>query len=220
MDKMTVEKLLTTTRSVRKRLDLDRPVPLETIERCLETALQAPTGSNAQGWKFMVITDAEKRQKIGDYYAKSFQAYAAESAKSTPARSKDDPRSERMMKVITSAVYLSQKFGQVPVHVLALLEGRVEKESVMAQASFYGSILPAAWSLMLALRAEGLGSAWTTLHLLYEKEISELLGIPENYTQAVLLPVAYFTGEDFQPAKRLPARKLTYHDTWGEELST
>lgn len=218
MDKMTVEKLLTTTRSVRKRLDLSRPVPLEVLERCLETAIQAPTGSNAQGWKFMLITDAQKRQKIGEYYAKSFQLYAAETAKSTPARPQDDPRSERLMKVVNSAVYLSQKFGEVPVHVLALLEGRVEKESVLTQASFYGSILPAAWSLMLALRAEGLGSAWTTLHLRYEKEIAELLGIPDNYTQTVLLPVAYFTGEDFLPAKRVPVRELTYLDSWGQAL--
>ncbi len=218
MDTLTVEKLLTTTRSVRKRLDFDKPVPLDVLERCLEVALQAPTGSNAQGWKFMLITDPEKRQKIGEYYSKSFQIYAGESAKNTPAREQDDPRSERMMKVVSSAVYLSQKFGQVPVHILALLEGRVEKTDVMTQASFYGSILPAAWSLMLALRAEGIGSAWTTLHLRYEKEISELLGIPDNYTQAVLLPAAYFTGKDFQPAKRVPVRQLTYLDSWGQAL--
>lgn len=218
MDKMTVEKLLTTTRSVRKRLDLTRPVPLEVVERCLEIAIQAPTGSNMQGWKFMLITDAEKRQKIGEYYSKSFQLYAAESAKATPARPKDDPRSERMMKVVSSAVYLSQKFGQVPLHILALLEGRVEKTDVLTQASFYGSILPAAWSLMLALRAEGIGSAWTTLHLRYEQEISELLKIPPNYTQAVLLPAAYFSGEDFQPAKRVPVRELTYLDSWEQPL--
>jgi nitroreductase len=106
----------------------------------------------------------------------------------------------------------------VPVHILACLEGRVEKGSVMDQASFYGSILPAAWSLMLALRAEGLGTAWTTLHLRYEQEVSQLLGIPENYTQAVLFPVAYYTGEDFQPARRVPVRQLTYLDQWGTPL--
>lgn len=218
MDTLTVEELLTTTRSVRKRLDFDKPVPLDVLERCLEVALQAPTGSNAQGWKFMLITDPAKKQKIGEYYSKSFQLYAGESAKNTPTHERDDPRSERMMKVVSSAVYLSQRFGQVPVHILALLEGRVEKTDVMTQASFYGSILPAAWSLMLALRAEGIGSAWTTLHLRYEKEISALLGIPDNYTQAVLLPAAYFTGEGFQPAKRVPARKLTYLDSWGQTL--
>jgi nitroreductase len=218
MDKTTVEKLLTTTRSVRKRLDLSRPVPLDVIERCLNLAIQAPTGSNAQGWRFLVVTDPEKRQTIADYYAKSFRVYAAESAATAPKRSADDPRSQRMGKVVDSATYLCQKLAQVPVLIFGCLEGRVETESVMIQASYYGSILPAAWSLMLALRAEGLGTTWTTLHLRYEKEIGELLGIPETFTQTVLFPVAYFQGDDFQPAKRVPVRQLTYLDSWGQEL--
>ena len=102
-----------------------------------------------------------------------------------------------------------------PALVLACCDGRVENDGVTAQASLYGSILPAAWSLMLALRARGLGAAWTTLHLPNEKEVAELLGIPENVTQAALLPVAYYTGEDFRPAKRLPARKMIYWNEWG-----
>jgi nitroreductase len=218
MDMPTVEKLLTTTRSVRKRLDLSRPVPMDVLERCLEIAIQAPTGSNLQGWRFMIVTDAHKRKVIADYYSRSFQAYAAQSAANTPQRAASDPRSQRMTKVVSSAVYLSQKFAEVPVHILACLEGRVENAGVMHQASFYGSILPAAWSLMLALRAHGLGSAWTTLHLQYEKEIAELLGIPDTFTQTVLLPVAYFKGEDFQPARRLPVREVTYRDGWGQSL--
>ncbi len=218
MSTLSVEKLLTTTRSVRKRLDLTRPVSLEVIERCLETAIQAPTGSNAQGWRFMVITDPEKRKIIGDYYAKSFSTYAADSAKTAPKLASDDPRSERQGAVVDSAVYLARKFGEVPVFIIGCLEGRVENDGVMNQASFYGSILPAAWSLMLALRAEGLGTAWTTLHLRYEKEVSELLGIPDSFTQTVLFPVAYFKGDDFKPAKRVPVRELTYHDSWGQPL--
>lgn len=214
----SVEELLTTTRSVRKRLDLSRPVPLDIVERCLEVAIQAPTGSNTQGWKFLVVTDPQKRRAIGDFYAKSFRLYAAESAKSAPQLSSDDPRSQRLNKVISSAVYLAEKFGDVPVHILGCLEGRVESAGVLEQASFYGSILPAAWSLMLALRAEGLGTAWTTLHLRYEKEVRELLEIPESYTQAVLFPVAYYKGETFQPAKRVPVRDLTYLDSWGQRL--
>lgn len=213
-----IEKLLTTTRSVRKRLDLSRPVPLDVIERCLEVAIQAPTGSNTQGWRFLVVTDADKRKAIGDYYAKSFQEYAALGAKNPPKLESSDPRAQRLGKVVSSAVYLAQKMGEVPVHVLGLLEGRVEKGSAMEQASFYGSVLPAAWSFMLALRAEGLGTTWTTLHLRYEKEIAELLGIPDSFTQAVLFPVAYYTGEDFQPARRVPVRELTYHNGWGEPL--
>jgi nitroreductase len=215
---ISAEKLLTTTRSVRKRLDLTRPVPLDVIERCLEIAIQAPTGSNAQGWRFVVVTDPEKRKTIADYYSKSFQVYAVESAKAAPRLPAADPRSQRLGKVVDSATYLSQKMAEVPVLILGCLEGRVEHQSVMMQASYYGSILPAAWSLMLALRAEGLGTAWTTLHLLYEKEIGELLGIPDSFTQTVLFPVAYYTGEDFQPAKRVPVRELTYLDGWGQKL--
>lgn len=218
MEMSTVEELLTTTRSVRKRLDLNREVPLSVIEECLELAIQAPTGSNSQQWRFMVVTDQAKRDAIAEVYAASFKLYAAESAAAAPKLPPEDPRSQRMMKVVTSAVHLSSNLGKVPVHIVACLEGRVENADVMSQASFYGSILPAAWSLMLALRAKGLGSAWTTLHLREEKKVAEVLGIPDHFTQTVLLPVAYFTGETFRPAKRVPVRKLTYLNSWGTEL--
>lgn len=215
MNMTTVEELLTTTRSVRKRLDLNRPVPMALIEECLETAIQAPTGSNSQQWRFVVVTDLKKRQQIAELYAKSFALYVKETTANAPKLAADDPRAQRMGKVVNSATYLSQNFAKVPVLVIACLEGRVEKLDVMTQASFYGSILPAAWSLMLAMRAKGLGSAWTTLHLRYEQEVAEVLEIPGSFTQTVLLPVAYFTGETFRPAKRVPAKELTYLNTWG-----
>ena len=216
MDMSTVEKLLTTTRSVRKRLDLNREVPLEVIERCLKLAIQAPTGSNSQNWRFLLIADAEKRKQVADLYSKSFELYAKESAAAAPQLPPDDPRAQRKNKVVNSAVYLSQNLASVPLLILVCSEGRVEKESVLTQASYYGSILPAAWSWMLALRAEGLGSAWTTLHLRYEEEVAKILNIPSTVTQSVLLPVAYFTGDDFRPAKRVPVEKLSYLDSWGE----
>lgn len=216
MEMTTVEKLLTTTRSVRKRLDLTKDVPLDVVHECLKLAIQAPTGSNTQQWKFMVITDAEKRKAIADVYARSFQIYAKESAANAPELPPEDPRSQRLMKVVTSAVHLSENMAKVPLFVLACLEGRVEKASVFEQASFYGSILPATWSLMMALRAKGLGSAWTTLHLRYEDEVAKLLSIPESFTQTCLLPVAYFTGTDFRPGKRVPASQLTYLDEWNK----
>ena len=218
MDMNTVEKLLTTTRSVRKRLDLDREVPLDTVKGCLEVAIRAPTGSNSQQWRYLVITDPEKRKAIAELYSRSFKLYAKESAAAAPKLPPTDPRSQRMMKVVTSAVYLAENLHRVPMFILTLLEGRVEKADVLAQASFYGSSLPAAWSLMMALRANGIGSAWTTLHLRYEKEAAEILGIPDNYTQTCLLPVAYFKGEDFRPAKRVPVEQLTYLDNWGEKV--
>ncbi|MCC6458221.1 MAG: nitroreductase family protein [Caldilineaceae bacterium] len=214
MDLATVDHLLTTTRSVRKRLDLTRPVEPEIIERCIEIATQAPTGSNRQGWHFMVVTDPAKRAAVAAYYRKSFEAYI--SAGGPRGRgATNDPRQVRAAKVRDSAIYLSEHMHEVPVLIIPCIEGRVENPAPSAQAGFYGSILPAAWSLMLALRARGVGASWTTLHLVYEQEVADILDIPGNITQAALLPVAYFTGDDFQPAQRVPARTITYWDRWG-----
>lgn len=204
-----VDHLLTTTRSVRKRLDFERPVPLEVIERCLEIATQAPSGSNRQGWHFLVITDPAKRQALGELYRRSFDIYNRERSAPTDPAAQAEQR-----KLIDSASYLSENMGRAPVLILPCISGRAE--SAGAQAGLWGSILPAAWSLMLALRARGLGSAWTTLHLRYEAEAAQMLGIPDTVTQAALLPVAWFKGDDFQPASRLPAREVTYWDSWGE----
>jgi nitroreductase len=214
MDLATVDKLLTTTRSVRKRLDLERPVEPEIIMECIEIALQAPTGSNAQGWHFVVVTDAEKKAKIADYYNQSWDKYSSRRTEPT-----DGQRAVKgqMQKVISSSAYLAENLANVPVMIIPCVEGRVDTAPAWMQAGLYGSILPAAWSLMLALRARGIGSAWTTLHLKYEKETSAILGIPDTVTQAALLPVAYFTGDDFKPAERLPASELTSWDTWGNK---
>jgi nitroreductase len=206
MDIPTIDHLLTTTRSVRKRLDLARPVEPEVIERCLEVAAQAPTGSNQQGWQFVVITDPDLRLGIAELYRKSYGRYRG-SAPSDPS----DPNA----RVRSSADYLAEHFHEVPVLVLFCYEGRVEQSNLATQAGLYGSILPAAWSFMLALRARGLGSAWTTLHLRYEQEAAQLLGLPPSLTQAVLLPVAYYTGDDFQPAKRTPVVERTSWNGWG-----
>ncbi len=217
MDLSTVDHLLTTTRSARKRLDLKRPVEPEIIRECLDRAVQAPTGSNRQGWHFMVITDAAKRAKIGELYRKSYQLYTEYQRQNRPTYAEDDPRAERVVKVYKSATYLARNMHHVPVHIIPCIEGRLQPtDDVLAQASKFGSILPAAWSLMLALRSRGLGASWTTLHLRYEQEVAEILNIPETIMQVALLPVAYFTGDDFKPAKRIPARELTYWDSWGE----
>lgn len=217
MDLASVDKLLTTTRSVRKRLDLDRPVPPEVIEECLEIAIQAPTGSNAQGWHFVVVTDAAKRAQIGELYKQSFFIYARSDQEQPERRSNRKRDPEQQNRVVKSAVYLAQNMHKVPVLVIPCIHGRVETLGPMAQAGLYGSILPAAWSFMLALRARGLGTSWTTLHLRYENEIAEILDIPGHITQAALLPVAYYTGEDFKPAKRVPAAEVTSWESWGSK---
>lgn len=206
-----IDHLLTTTRCVRKRLDLDRSVERAVIERCLEIAIQAPTGSNAQGWRFVVVVDPGKRATIARLYKKSFFEYAPQS-RNQPGKTRSD--ATQIERVINSAAYLAQNMHRAPLLIVACIKGRVETMDQMTQAGFYGSILPTAWSLMLALRARGLGSAWTTLHLRYASEVAELLGIPDQVTQAALLPVAYFKGEDFKPAVRIPAKELTYWDSW------
>lgn len=212
-----VDHLLTTTRSVRKRLDLTRPVEPEVIERCIEIATQAPSGSNRQPWHFVVITDAEKRSGLAELYRRAFDTYLRGREQAPPDPRQHAPSATTQRKVTSSAVYLAKHLHEAPVHIIPCIEGRVETSPPFAQASHYGSILPAAWSLMLALRARGLGSAWTTLHLPYEKEAAELLGIPDDITQAALLPVAYFTGDDFRPAERIPAREVIHWDGWGRD---
>jgi nitroreductase len=208
---LSPDELLTTTRSVRKRLDLTRPVPYELIEECLRVAQQAPTGSNQQGWQWLVVTDAELRAQIGEYYLRSYTPYAAKRAGDDPARSVE--RNATQSRVTSSADYLAEVMGQVPVHVIACIEAGEELPAAN-QAGLWGSLLPAAWSFMLAARARGLGSAWTTLHLRYEKEVGELLGIPPNFRQGVLLPTAYFTGETFKPAPRDDLSTIVHRDRW------
>jgi nitroreductase len=203
MDLASIDHLLTTTRSVRKRLDTTREVDMSVVRECINLAIQAPDGGNLGKYHFLVITDAEKRATIAGYYKKSFDAYLATQKDSYAGR------------IYDSASHLAENLKDVPVYILTCTEGRVDTLGAMSQAARYGSILPATWSLMLALRSRGIGAAWTTLHLACEKEIAELLDIPHDVTQGALLPVAYYTGEDFKPGKRIPAEQRTYYDGWG-----
>lgn len=198
------DQLLTTTRSVRKRLDLDRPVSLDVVGEALEVALQAPTGSNSQGWHWIVIDDAEKKRQIADLYRKSFGPYIA------GQRNRD----ETGQRVASSASYLAEVLEQVPVFVIGAIHVGRAGLPEGNQAGLWGSLLPAAWSLQLALRARGIGSAWTSLHLVYEKEVAQILGIPDGIAQGVLLPVAYYTGEGFKPAPRRPLEDVLHINGW------
>ena len=203
------DQLLTSTRSVRKRLDLERPVPLEVVREALEVALQAPSGSNTQGWHWIVLTDPDKRKAVADLYAKSFSAYRAAGRKEWD----DKERQATQDRVQSSADFLAEHMAEVPVLVIGAIFTGGDLPAGN-QAGLWGSLLPAAWSLQLALRARGLGSAWTTLHLAYEKEVAELLGIPETVRQGVLLPVAYTKGTDFKPAPRAPLDTVLHVDGW------
>ena len=215
LDLSVCDTLLTTTRSIRKRLDLSRPVPPELIEECLEVAVQSPSATNTQKWRFMVIRDAEKRAGIARLYKRAFESYWEQADDATYGTT--GPALTDAQRMIDSAVYLVDHLHEVPVHVLFCIEDQVRDVPLFDQATAYGSILPAAWSFMLAARARGLGCCWTTVHLKHADEAARLLDIPDTVTQGVLLPVAYYTGTDFKPARRIPATELTHWDTWGQQ---
>lgn len=199
--------LLSTTRAVRKRLDFDREVPDDVLLECLQLAIQAPTGSNRQGWRWMVVRDPDKKEALADLYRQAGGAYLAEAAKTADAGSQTG-------RVMDSANFLAEKLGEVPVMVIPMIVGRLEDGTTNSAAGLFGSIIPAMWSFQLALRSRGLGSCYTTLHLAKEKEASELLGIPDHMSQAGLLPVAYTKGTDFKAAAREPVEQITYLDTY------
>ncbi|MFC5996218.1 nitroreductase family protein [Pseudonocardia hispaniensis] len=210
---LSLDELLTTTRSVRKRLDLERPVPLEVIRTCLEVALQAPTGGNAQPWHWIVVTDPGLKKAIAGYYAQSYDAYRRSSRHPRARRFEDPARNATQARVASSADYLAEHLAEVPVLVIGAIDVGGELPAGN-QAGLWGSLLPAAWSFQLAARARGLGAAWTTLHLQYEKQIAELLDIPPGVRQGVLLPVAYTKGTDFKPARRQPLDTVLHLNSW------
>lgn len=210
---LSVDELLTTTRSVRKRLDFDKPVGRDVLTECLELALQAPTGSNSQGWQWVFVEDAQKKKAIADVYLANARGYLSAPGAEYP---EGDTRGERMGAVRDSATYLAEHMHEAPVLLIPCLEGRPDK-SPLGGVSFWASLFPAVWSFCLALRSRGLGSCWTTLHLLGdgEQRVADVLGIPnDRYSQGGLFPIAYTKGTDFRPAKRLPADQVTHWDAW------
>lgn len=210
-DLSITDALLSTTRAVRKRLDFEKPVPRRIIEDCLELALQAPTGSNRQGWRWIVVTDADTRMALADLYRKGAGAYLDDAYReATASGATQDSR------VFDSARYLAARLQDAPVHVIpCILADHIPADAPRrAWGGLMGSIYPAMWSFQLALRARGLGSVLTTLHLKYEDEAAALLGIPDNVIQAGLLPVAYTIGTDFKPAKRRPLDEIVHWEKW------
>jgi len=207
LDQQVCDELLNTTRSVRKRLDLTKPVPREVIDECLQLAIQAPTGSNVQGWRWIVIDDSDTRAALAALYRRSAEGYL--SAASEQASSGADAQTQR---VFSSAMYLMEHLQEVPVHLIPCIQGN--PPNGLAGAGFYASIYPAVWSFQLALRARGLGSCLTTLHLAHADEAAALLGIPDGITQTALLPVAYTVGTDFKLARRSPVSEITHWNSW------
>ena len=205
-DLAQVDALLSTTRAVRKRLDLDREVPDDVLLECLQLAVQAPTGSNRQGWRWLVVRDAAKRAALADIYNRAGGEYLRSAASSAETGT-------QTARVMDSATYLATNLARVPVMVIPMIIGRVD-DGTNSAVGLMGSIIPAMWSFQLALRSRGLGSCYTTIHLRLESEAAELLGIPDHMTQAGLLPVAYTKGTDFKPASRAPVAEITYLDSY------
>ena len=211
---LTPDELLTTTRTIRRRLDFDRPVPRQLINECIEVALQAPTGSLKQNWHWIVVGDPEVKAAVASVYRASYRSAAARHER--PVDHGSDPRTDRLAKVLESAAFLADNLARAPWLVIAAGTGRVlESPTVPEQSRFWGSVVPAMWSFMLAARARGLGCAWTTAHLEHEAEIAQVLGIPyPEVTQCGLFPVAYSIGTEFRKARRIPAAQVTHWDRW------
>lgn len=210
---LSADEVLTTTRAVRKRIDFDRPIPRDVIMQCVEIAQQAPTGSNNQGWRWVFVEDPEKKRIIADHYRATFYPYVGlEDPDSADLPDREDDQGNR---ILNSAVYMARRLHEVPLMAIPVHQGRTDDADTFTQASAWGSILPAVWSFLLALRERGIGSSWTTLHLPREREVAELLGIPyDRYTQAGLFPLGYTIGTDFKVANRLPADDFVHWDGW------
>lgn len=216
-DLSQTDKLLTTTRSVRKRLDLTQPVPQDVVLDCLRIATQAPSGGNSQPWRWLVVDDADTKKRLAELYSRSHDPYMAGNRAAAEAAG----RLEEMSAIMDSSQYLSDHMAEVPVLVIPCLLSRMSPGADTAEtAGFYGSILPAVWNFMLALRSRGLGSAYTTLHLAFEAEAAEILGIPDTVTQTALIPVAYYKGDDFKPARRRPVEDVVYVNQWKQKATS
>ena len=213
---LSADGLLSTTRSVRKRIDFDRPVEQALIEECLEFAVQAPSGSNRQGWRFLVVTDDDKKAALGDLYRRGWEAYSTMGTSAGAlADTLEGAHAAQMTRVLGSASYLAENMHRVPAMLIPCLPGRVDKAPGMGASSMLASIIPSTWSFMLAARERGLGTCWTTIHLMFEEEAAAVLDIPyEKVTQIALITVGHTIGTDFKPATRPPASTVTDWNTW------
>lgn len=186
------------------------------MDDCLRLALQAPTGSNAQAWRFVVVTDDDARRAIGDVYRKGWALYKDMATSASRVAGDDDGRAATQDRVMSSAEYLATNIHRAPVHVIACITPRPDRRPIpVAMASQYASVFPAVWSLMLAARSRGLGSCLTTMHLFHEREVADLLGIPfADVAQVALVPIAHTIGAKFRPAPRLPIERVVHRGRW------
>jgi nitroreductase len=210
-DLAETDRLLTTTKQVRKRLDLSRPVPREVLLECIDIASHAPMGGNLERNRWLVVDDPDLKAAVGEVYERVGRPYLAANDL--------DAMSQRQRRVVESAAFLVDHIAEVPAMVIAMRLDRLPEGASNAEVSgYHGSVAPGVWSFQLAARARGIGSAWTSFHIVHEAEVADLLGIPETVTQIALLPVGYYTGDSFTPAPRRPAAEITYFNQWKQTL--
>jgi nitroreductase len=212
---LSPDELLTTTRAVRRRLDLDRPVDLGVVKECVGIALQAPSGSNQQGWHWVVVTDVDQRARVAALYRAAFDEYRRSAVHTGGLLTTGGSLSPTQRRIADSVKYLAENLHRVPVLLIACITSAGSTVLPDAtQTSMWGSLFPAVWSYMLAARARGLGTVWTDLHLRYEQDIADILGIPDEVRQGALIPTAYTLGTDFRPAPRTPLDNVLHIDRW------
>ena len=209
----SLDYFLTTTKQVRRRLDLNRQVPTDVVLECIDLASRAPIGGNLERNRWLLVDDPETRSALADLYARFGRGYLEAGQKQIESMG-NDPTAAR---VVESSMYLLEHLHEVPLMIIPIKLDR-PGTSTFEQATYWGSVTPGVWSLQLALRARGIGSAWTTLHLQHEEDAAELLGLPASVTQIALLPTAYFTGDGFHPARRRRSQEITYYNRWKEPV--
>ena len=213
---LSPDELLSTTRAVRKRLDFARDVPDDLVRECVDLAMQSPSGSNSMTMQFLVVRDPDKRAAIGEVYRQCYSIYSGMDGIYIGSIDKGDAAANaQQQRSASSADYLGQHMGEAPVLIIPCTAGRVDGQPGMVAAAMMANVMPAMWSLMLAARARGLGTCWTSVHLMQEQAVAEIVGIPfDSVQQVALCPLAYTTGTDFKPAARPPADSIIHWDTW------
>jgi nitroreductase len=214
LEGMSFDQVLLTTRAVRKRLDLHRPVEQEVLRECFELAQQAPTQSDTQGFHFIVVRDKVQREALGELFRRGHAIYKTLPVGVYGIKHSDMKQEAKRMRIVQSLEYLAEHIHKVPVHVIPCVVGSTEGISPAGVSALMGSVIPAAWSFMLAARSRGLGTCWTNLHLLLAEEADKVLGLPAGVMQVALIPTAYTIGLDFRPAQRLPLEEILHQDRW------
>jgi nitroreductase len=205
---------LTTTRSVRRRLDLSRDVSPELLVECVRVAQQAPSASNRQNFHFVLVTAAEQRAALGDLFRRGLDNYRQWSDGLYQIERGDPCDNRRRHRIIASLEHLAAHIDKVPVHVIPCVEGKLESTELARASALMGSVMPAAWSFALAARAHGLGTCWTTLHLQFVDEANAILGLPDDVLQVALLATAHTIGTQFGAAYRRPVEGIVHWQRW------